>query len=404
MKPGVKSVLSGYLTIQISGNRVERFFQLCVNYDIVLWNITICEKDVYRCCIRLCDFTKIRPLCRKTKTRVRIEHRYGLPKYYKRYYKRIVFLLASCAMLFGIYWCSTFIWNIEIIGNSFISDENICRFLSKSDIGCGVKKTHIDTDKLELALRKNYAQIIWSSAYMDGTTLVIYVKEQIKNEQNNSLDSDSCTDIVAAKNATVASIITREGTPLVKAGDEVLRGDLLVSGVSDILDDNGEILCSIYDQADADIMGYVDYYFSKSIPMTSILSIYRDEITTNYFLRFGNHYFTLPNKKVPYEDYCIIRDYKQLKITDYFYLPVYFGKTQYVKRTPGVYNIALSRAKEIAKEEFMVFIKNLEENGVSIIDKNVMIKEMGNCYEVTGHVYALESIVTERDHLENEFE
>jgi hypothetical protein len=37
----------------------------------------------------------------------------------------------------------------------------------------------------------------------------------------------------------------------------------------------------------------------------------------------------------------------------------------------------------------------LEENGVSIIDKNVMIKEAGDFYEVSGHVLALEPIAVE---------
>ena len=58
--------------------------------------------------------------------------------------------------------------------------------------------------------------------------------------------------------------------------------------------------------------------------------------------------------------------------------------------------LAKEAAKEIAKKDFTNFLTELEENGVSIIDKNVMIKEIGDCYEVNGQVYATEPIMASR--------
>lgn len=395
MRAGAKSVLEGYLLIKISGNRVERFFHLCTNRNILLWNICPDENGVYHCFIRRTDFLTIRPICRKTKTKVRIIKRYGFPKYLQRYRQRFIFLIAFFGMIYGVYTGSTYVWNIEIVGNSYISDENVLRFLEENDIGLGTKLNSVDTDKLELAIREHYAQIIWSSAYMDGTSLVICVKEQIKNEKPSSYDSDTGVDLVASKNAKIASIITRKGTPCVVAGDEVAAGDILVSSKSDIYDDNGEVLCSLYQYADADVIGYVDYYYSKTIPIKSLLSVNTSDTKKVYFIRFFDHYFCFPNNKVPYEEYYFLEKCTQCKLSGNFYLPIYWGSTEYVKREPGYYILAEERAKQIAREDFNNFLKELEENGVSIIDKNVMIEEMGNCYEVSGHVYAKESITKE---------
>jgi similar to stage IV sporulation protein len=238
----------------------------------MLWNLRQREDGNYCCNISLQDFPKLRQICRKTKTRVRIEKRSGVPWYCKRYKKRLIFFLAFLGMMGGVYRCSKYIWNIEISGNSYLSDGNLLRFLKEQGIAPGIECADIDTDALELLLRQSYAQVIWSSAYVDGTSLVICIREQLKTDEAVAA-AEVASDLVAAKNATVASIITRKGTPCVVAGDEVLAGDVLVSAANDIIDDNGEVMYSLYQQADADVYGYVDYYFSESLPVRDFVTV-----------------------------------------------------------------------------------------------------------------------------------
>lgn len=392
MKAGAKSVLEGYLLVEFSGNRAERFLHLCVNRDILLWNVTSKEDGSFSCNMRMCDFKQLRPLCRKTRTRVRIKKRYGAPGYLKRYRNRIMFVVAFAAMLCGVGICSTYVWNIEIIGNSYISDENLIRFLKANGVGLGTKLRQVDTDSLELTLRSSYAQIIWASAYVDGTSLVIHIKEQIKTEELYDRDFDEVGDLVAAKNATVASIVTRKGTPCVVAGDEVTSGELLVSGKSEILDDNGEVGQTLYQRADADVIGYVSYSYSKTIPIQSLISVDVGDTKSSYFIRFLDKNLHFGDSNIPYEEYYALESCFQAKLSETFYLPIYWGKTEYVKCTQAYYMLTKEAAKTIAKEDFENFLEELEENGVSIVDKNVMIKENGDCYEVSGQVYAMEPI------------
>jgi similar to stage IV sporulation protein len=88
----------------------------------------------------------------------------------------------------------------------------------------------------------------------------------------------------------------------------------------------------------------------------------------------------------------LIENTHQLRLIGNFYLPIYWGTREYGKRESAYYILAEETAKQTAKDDFLYFVEELEENGVSIIDKNVMIEESGNCYEVTGHVLALEQI------------
>jgi similar to stage IV sporulation protein len=397
MKAGIFCSLRGYVNIRVWGHGTERFFRLCTAREIMLWNLRRCGDGAYCCNISLQDFPKLRQICRKTKTRVRIVKRSGAPWYCRRYKNRLIFFLAFLGMLSMVYRCSKYIWNIEIIGNSYLSDGNLLRFLKEQGIAPGIECADIDTDALELLLRQSYAQVIWSSAYVDGTSLVICIREQLKTDDAVAADTaaETASDLVATKNATVFSIITRKGTPCVVAGDEVLAGDVLVSAANDIIDDNGEVMYSLYQQADADVYGYVDYYFSESLPIRDLVTVEGDEQKRSFFLQLPGWYFVFPYKESPYEEYYSLENTSQLCLTESFYLPVYWGTLDYVKREKGLYILALEAAKQTAKEDFLYFVGELEENGVSIIDKNVMIKEAGDFYEVSGHVLALEPIAAE---------
>lgn len=70
--------LQGYVKIRVWGFAPQRFINLCSNKGILLWNIEK-QEDVYTMCIGLRSFYELRPIARKTKVRVVISERYGLP-------------------------------------------------------------------------------------------------------------------------------------------------------------------------------------------------------------------------------------------------------------------------------------------------------------------------------------
>ena len=63
--------LSGYVCVELTGYATERFLNLCTNHDINLWNMDH-KEDTYTFCMSLEDFRKIRPMVRKTRTKMRI--------------------------------------------------------------------------------------------------------------------------------------------------------------------------------------------------------------------------------------------------------------------------------------------------------------------------------------------
>ena len=112
--------LSGYVCVELTGYATERFLNLCTNHDINLWNMDH-KEDTYTFCMSLEDFRKIRPMVKKTRTKIRITKRCGLPFFLYRYRKRKMFLLGLLLCVGIVYAFSCYVWNIEICGNSTLS-------------------------------------------------------------------------------------------------------------------------------------------------------------------------------------------------------------------------------------------------------------------------------------------
>ena len=131
--------LRGYLRIRVWGFSPERFMNLCSNKGILIWNI-VREGDVYYMNINLRGFWALRPIVRKTGTRVAVLERYGLPFFLPRLLKRKVFVMGLLMATAFWIWSSLYIWNIEISGNYQITDDVFQSFLKENQVTVGMKK------------------------------------------------------------------------------------------------------------------------------------------------------------------------------------------------------------------------------------------------------------------------
>lgn len=384
--------VKGWLKIELYGKDVTRFLNLCSKHGIDFWNLACIDSEHVSCCISLGSIYNLRPFLRKTKVRMRIILRKGMPFLMFRYRKRKIFFAILAAMLVFTTILSTRIWRIEIIGNTSIGEETLLSYLRKHDISYGTQKESIDNDAMELSLRQDFDPIIWASVYEEGTKLVVCVQEKIASDRIEPEETTGYTDLVAKQDAVVSSIITRNGVPLVKAKDKVKAGDILVCARQEILDDNGEVKEYFYQNADADVIGKVTYDYEDWIPQTRILSKSTGRTHTRYCVRMLNRQVITPDLYAAFSDSESIEDMQQLCLMENFYLPVYVGKITEYEQEKEKETISMKAAKDIAIKNLDQFLDNLEENGVSIIDKNVMIEKIDKKYHVYGKIRACKDI------------
>ncbi len=382
----------GFLLVRLSGYSPERFLNLCSNHNILIWDLKN-QDGCYEFHISIAGYRRLKPLLKKTKTRVTIRNRVGFPFFLYRYRKRKLYFAGIFLGVGFLMYLTTFVWLIDINGNSLITDDAILAFLEEKNASFGSKKSGIDCDALEEALRTDYEDVIWASVRLSGAKMTIDIQENLiakKEMEENTKRLDGAYHIVADKDATVTSIITRKGTPLVKAGSEVKEGDILVSSQLDIYNDSNEIVNYVFVPSDADIYGQTTYTYQDSFPMQYNHKVRVGEGKSSYSLSLFSYQLKFPSAFQKDASFISYTESRQLALAKDYYIPVILEKTTYYACGYEKVTLTKEEAKKKAGQNISQFLQKLEEKGIEITDKNVMIEFAGNQCKVYGVITAVE--------------
>lgn len=390
--------LQGYLYIRIVGYSPERFINLCKHHHITLWGMRANER-AYEMYISVKGFRKLRPILKKTNTKVIVKGKYGLPFFLHRRRKRKMFFAGAVLCLVLVYGLSLFVWDIEITGNYTRTDEQILEYLKDTGVVHGMRKKKVDCPGIVKDIRKQFDDIIWVSASLEGTRLKLAIKE---NSDRTVVPKDNKKetvpkDIVAAKDGIVTRIVTREGTPMVTAGTEVKKGDLLVLGKVDILDDAGTVVDYQYHEADADIDICTTQTYEDEMPAMYEEKSYQGIGRRRVFLKFGDWKVTLGFLKNSYEHSSYLCEEKQVELLPHFFLPFLYGIESVKPYTIKEKKYSDEKLKEYLSARFSRFCSELEKKGVQILENDVKIYKGNTVVKASGTLKIIEPATTFRD-------
>ena len=382
--------ISGYLLIEIKGNYTERFLNLCRYHHIYIWNIEN-KMNNYQMNISINDFRKLKPIIRKTRTKVRILKRFGFPFFAFRYKKRKIFI--SCAILTCIllYILSFFLWQIDIKGNQNISNETLMEYLIENDISIGKRMNTINCSKIVEDLRADFDSIIWASAYLEGTRLNIHIKENdnkfLKEDKYKDTNNESFyINIISNTDGIIKNIITRKGIPLVHEGDKVEKGDTLVSGAVPILNDAKEIISYQYQKPDADIIAKMNIHYNNQVEIKHKYMIPTKKKDYFLWIQIRNQRIVLGKEKCDYEHFKQ-KTYSK-KVNNYISL----GIGERIKCEQKSKNYSIKDCQIILSNDYKKFCRNLEKKGVQILENSVRIYKEKFCVLAEGEITILKPI------------
>lgn len=363
--------LKGYVRIRLKGGSPERFLNLCSNNNILIWQIIRID-DEYEMYLSLQAFKELKSIIRKTNVQIKIIEKKGFPFFLYKYRKRKMFFAGIVICALFVYILSLFVWQIEINGNHARTTNVLLGFLEENEIVHGMPKRKINCEEIETMLRTKYNDIIWTSVKLRGTKLIIDIQENTDTSITN-IGEKEASDLFTEKEAIITKIVTRNGTPYVKAGDVVKAGDMLVGGALAITDDSGEIINYQYVAADADIYGKTIYKYNDSF----LLKYQKHQDTGNVqkglYLKVHEKSIFLGKNKINYKNYHTLFDVHQLKFGENFYLPFSVGTVQVYEEKVTSSKYLKKEAETKAKQRLFKFIETLKEKGVQIQENNVTI-------------------------------
>ena len=320
------SFLKGYLTITVTGSFPERFINVCAAKNILLWDIKRVSERSIRCKISVRAFRRLVPISYNTGVRVKICTRHGLVFLLQKYKKRKIAIASVFILVLFMVIANQFVWDIEVTGNETVKTKDILSVLEEEGLVRGIPKAKIDQQHLKNRAILKLPALSWLWIDKRGSKIVVDVRERVPVPE--IFDPDTYTNIVAAKDAVIDEMVVRNGIPVVKSGDTVLAGTVLVTGkIPSAL--KPEIR---YENAEAQIYGRVWYEKTKTFSKISTIRTETGKKKVRFSLTaFGKEIPLFHNGKPPFEnsdekikkyDLSIFGNYLGLTLTTHTYREV----------------------------------------------------------------------------------
>lgn len=202
---------------------------------------------------------------------------------------------------------------------------------------------------------------------------MIHVKENTDTFLQEKPSDETPCDIVAEKDGMITSIITRKGVPLVKPGDFVKAGDMLVSGTVEVKNDAGEIINYHQQISDADITAETTISYMEEVPSAYFEKQYTDAQKNLFYIKLGKYRCTFGSVKNKYPEFEQVSVEKQCRIGEHFDLPISYGteKVRAYKSQKKVYT--KNELQILLSTNFETYCKKLEAAEKKIVAKDVHV-------------------------------
>ncbi|MGN0452191.1 MAG: sporulation protein YqfD [Ruminococcus sp.] len=220
--------LRGYVVFEIIGRFPERFINLCMCSGRFVFDATPKEGG-FTASLLIKDFREIRPLARRSKVKIRIKEKHGLPFIINKNRGRVGLLIGLVLFLIITQAMQSFVWTVEIHGAQTVSESIISQKLSAEGLYSGALKSKIDTWELERSIMESTEEIGWMSVNIIGTKAEVEIKE--KDTKPDIPDFTAPCNIKAQRDGLILKMNVRKGRASASVGSAVMEGQLLVSSV-----------------------------------------------------------------------------------------------------------------------------------------------------------------------------
>ena len=240
----------------------------------------------------------------------------GIPGMWKRMPYKVSVIISCVISILSVLYLSGLVWDIRVEGNERMTDKEIIIALNDCGFEIGDFWRLTDSAKIENVFLEKNDRISWININRRGS--VAYIKV-IEKEEGLNIDNDaslSYSNIVANVDCVIEDITVKRGVAMVKVGDSVKKGDILVAGV---LSSEAGGFCA----ADATVIGRVSETVRVEIDRVGEKNVNTNKkiysITLNFF-KISLNIFKLYGNLT--EECAIIEDEIAYSLFDKYKLPL----------------------------------------------------------------------------------
>lgn len=176
-----------------------------------------------------------------------------------------------------LWFSSLYIWQIEVEGNTNVSDGEILRCLEELGVYVGCFRPGIDQYRVSNEMLLRISDLSWLSCNSFGSRLVVSVREE--TSAPDVVPMDAAADVTAAKAGIINTMTVLAGAPMVARGDMVSAGQLLVAANTPDL--TGDVR---QEHAMAVVEAWTHYELSACTPLTAMAKEYDGGVKNEHAL------------------------------------------------------------------------------------------------------------------------
>lgn len=177
-------------------------------------------------CLR--DFDVFYPACRKHGVKLRFISRSGMPFFIRKLRRRKAMLVGIALFFVTLYGLGNVVWQVDVTGVEDDSRQLVIQAARELGVYPGSWKSKVsDPDVIQSKLLKKLPNLMWVGVQMEGSKVRIEVVPKVPDVHPLNTTPH---DVLAGKPGVIRKVFANRGTVLVKPGQVVHPGDVVISG------------------------------------------------------------------------------------------------------------------------------------------------------------------------------
>ena len=269
----------GYAVVRVDRTHAERVLNLCMHGGIVYLDGGS-DGEGLRLCLRTGYARRLCEMLAQADVPFSIEKRGGLPQVLRRLARRPGLVLGALCALALIVASECFVFDIRVSGNSTLTEREVKELLAAQGFAEGTFIPRLDTDQLENRVMLSTDKIGWLSVNIRGNVANVELVEQ---RLPDPAPLRKPAHIVAAHSGEIVAVELYRGNVLVRAGQQVGKGEILIAGVYDSAATGFR-----FTRAFGKVLARTVHTFTVEIPYEYEKKVYTGEVFEKKSLNFFN--------------------------------------------------------------------------------------------------------------------
>ncbi len=276
---GLLFFLLGYRCIRVSREESIDVLNLCFAHGIQYRGFEVDEDGRIQFVCDLLSAKKLKKRCREKGIAIEQAGITGLPWLLYRLAHRPGMILGTLLCILLLIASTRFVWDIRITGNETMSREEVLEELKQEGFFVGTYIPSVEENTLSNRILLHSKRIAWISVYMRGTVGVVQIVEY--DAPPTEEESNKPANLIAKYDGQIEYVELYRGNCIVRTGQAVRKGELLVSG---LYDSPGTGFA--WTRANGHVFARTEHELLIQIPLSYEEKVYQEEESGGFLLSF----------------------------------------------------------------------------------------------------------------------